>query len=230
MKIILLYTQIICLVGQTLKAQSGVLPPQIFNNVCQVNVNKSGFVWVCIDNYLQIKLNGIKFGNIEIQSEPEVALLNTKKSGIYKFNINYSKSGELKIFVKDKLTKETLNISNFKLKKIPDPIIIAGKHKKIEISKSALGKLKYLTVLNDKVFQKDCPGLNCKLVSCEYFYQSDDDTIIKGKITGPTFDNQLLALCKKGKKGDQIIFVDLEGICPGDRYNRNLHGLILKVK
>jgi gliding motility-associated protein GldM len=186
-----------------------------------VSADKMNVFYIGVDNPVTVAAAGVSTSAMTVKMTGGTL---TKKSGT-NYIAKGSKPGKVTIVVKD--TKKNKSFPfEFRMKRIPDPIVRLGKKTDGLIGSGEMKAQPGLAAWLDN-FDFDA---RCQVQSYTMYYtrKRQDPVEIEGK--GGRFSGKVQSAIRQAKPGDQYSFTNVKARCPGDKAGRRVNGLAFKVK
>lgn len=185
-----------------------------------VSADKMNVFYIGVDNPLSVSAAGVSSNDLVVKGEG-VELSGSKG----KYIVRASKPGAAKIICSGGGLPSTP--TEFRVKRIPDPVVRLGGTKTDGIVKSGEMQAQrgLLAMLDNFDFEARC---DVQSYTMYYTRARQDPTEVKGN--GASFSGPALAAIQAAKPGDQYTFIDVKAKCPGDVAGRQVNGLAFQIK
>jgi len=185
-----------------------------------VSLDKMNVFYVGVENPVSISAAGIPSGELKVNAEG--VRLEKKAGG--KYITKPTKPGLAKITVSGGGLKPT--VFDYKVKPIPTPVVKLGTKTSATISANELKVYKRLTpVLENFDFNARC---NIKGFELARAPKNDDPKFATNP--GGDFKANARRIIDQAKRGDTFYFDKIKVQCPGDIHNREVPGLIFRIR
>lgn len=184
------------------------------------SAEKMNVFYVGVDNPLSVSAAGVPSGQVNVSADG----LNITKVNNVQYNVRPDRPGRTTISV----SGGGLEVTNFefRIKPIPDPVMMLGNKKGGTISP---GELKIYDKLSAVLENFDFDAV-CGIKGFEVTrVPKNGDAIYHTNRTG-NFDSDTKRILSKSKRGDMVYFEKIKVKCPGDRANRSLSSLVFRVQ
>jgi len=185
-----------------------------------VAADKMNVFYIGVDNPITIAASGIDSKNLSLAIEG-----GTVQGNGGRYVVSCNKPGKVDLIVTNRSTGKSKTV-NFRVKRIPDPIIRLGKKIDGLMGSGEFRAQPGLTANLDN-FDMD---LSCKIQSYKLYYVCNRCDPIELEGSGGRFTGATLDAIRRAKPGDQYAFTDVRVRCPGDVAGRKVNGLSFKIR
>jgi len=186
-----------------------------------VSADKMNVFYIGVENPVTVAAAGVSTSAMSVNMNGGSL---KKKSGT-NYVATATKVGTATIVVKD--TKKNKSFPfEFRVKRIPDPVVRLGKKTDGLIGSGEMKAQPGLAAWLDN-FDFDA---KCQVQSYTMYYtrKRQDPVEIEGK--GGRFTGKVSSAIRQAKPGDQYAWTNVKARCPGDKAGRRVNGLAFKVK
>ncbi len=194
-------------------------------NAFALSADKMNVLYVGIENPFSVAVEGIAAKDLELIDTAGIVQIQTGATA-GKFLLTPQSSGITRLKIRHKNSKKLLGEQEFRLKRIPDPIVRLSSGAGSSFGTGAANLQRGLVA--------ELPNFDfeakCEIVSYTLFYikRNQDPAQIEGR--GGRFEGQALSAIKAAGIGDVYNFTDIQVRCPGDVRSRTAEPLVINVR
>lgn len=186
-----------------------------------VAADKMNVFYVGVENPITVAASGIESKDLSLTaSAAKVKIL-----GNGHYTVICTQPGQVNLTVTNKRTGK-LKTVNFRVKRIPDPVIRCGRKVDGLIGAGEFRAQPGLTANLDN-FDMD---LSCTVQSYKLYYVCKRCDPLELQGTGARFTGVISDVVRRAKPGDQYTFTEVKVRCPGDVAGRRVNGLSFKIR
>ena len=181
--------------------------------------DKMNVLYIGVDNPISISAAGVPSKDVKV----EASGLNIQKISNGKYNVKPSRSGIVNINVNAGPLNQTFE---YRVKKIPDPIVQLGRKSGGSMSPNEFKAHKgIIPVLQNFDFKAECRIMGFELVRVPK--KEDVQAVLN---SGGKYSSEAQRLVDRAKSGDVYYFDKIKAKCPGDSAGREIPGLIFNIR
>lgn len=197
--------------------------PTLDSLIVSAKVVQCEVFYVGINNYLDLEVSGAAATDLEVTTPNVLHTIQHEDNNRYL--VYCTKVGKMTIDIRDKRTGKRAQ-TTILVKRIRDPVVQLGNSSGGTIKAAYFRAQVGLIALIEGM---DMMG-QCKIQSFELFYGSNGQDPVSMRQNGGAFTGAVRQAVAQAKAGDQYIFTNVVGRCPGDVAGRRLNGLVFNIR
>ncbi len=213
MKVVLLFSCFF-LIFSAIKAQTAFV----------MAADKMNVLYVGIENPFSIAVEGVMTKDLELVDATGTVQIRPSNT-VGKFLLTPQSPGLVKLQIRQKSSKKVLGEQEFRLKRIPDPVVRLSSGR----GKFDAGAVDYRQGLIAELPNFDFEA-KCQVISFTLTYTRRQQDPIQIEVRGAAFEGQARAAIQAAGIGDNYTFSNIKVRCPGDANSRVVDPLVINIR
>ncbi len=201
---------------------SDSLPPA----VVAVGADKMNVFYIGVDNPITVAVPGYNCSELSARlvGEGQITGLGDCRHIVL---VTQPGTVSIEIYAMEKGAQKLLGVRQFRVKRIPDPVVRLGNRMSSTIPKGEIRE-----VLGQEVqammqnFEFDA---HCGITRFSIALQADSSDVVEYNITGNTIPAKVLDQAEKLPVGSRLYILDVRTLCPGDTAPRNIGDAVYRI-
>jgi GldM C-terminal domain len=191
-----------------------------------VSLDRQNTLYIGVDNPLTIAAFDTPDDSLDVRGKG--AGITITKNGKGHYIARVSAPGEAIIFVKNKKT-QTEDALIFRVKRIPDPVVVLGLGCGME-SSGLITLARFRIIEHIDIVERLDFDAYCEIQAFEMTLSKGNGEILTAQVTGYTFNAAAKTLQAAAESGDTVYFDNVKARCPGDGCGRKTNGMVWKIR
>lgn len=202
------------------------VPDTISPSVVAVEVNKMNVFYIGIDNPITVAVPGYSCEQLTVRLDGEGKLI---PQGDCQYIVNVSRPGNVDIAIATTANgrEQQLGVKTFRVKRIPDPVVVFDRSASNIIRQKDLGS--FFSRPLEAWMQNFDFDASCEVKQFTVACRPPMGDVIEFPVQGNQIPAERLEYIKSMPARSAIYILDVKGKCPGDAAWRNLNDMVFKV-